>query len=454
MSSAIPRNAAIFSLLCSFALMPSCKDNKSNSSITPAEKNRILETSTENEKTLSQEATAQTTHDEAIPGEVAITEIKFKSSHAVELNDDFTNVDAVKESLNTFKVTTSFSKSLERDVEFVCFNQRLDNGEKSNSTKIIAGEKKGEIVISLLNKELELNVDCKVTSEGKTLAAQSYTFLTSVLIDSEEKFNTNLFLKASAGYAVDRLILLRTGSLITNTESFKLNIEKLYSQDSSIQTFSGSDLLGQRGNLAGKSGGVINVFAMSAVGKLRVNMYGQNGDDQTSVPIAITNAPVAGTNAVAETYVRECFSNCSEEFVAKSNLLDIAEISRTCHRPPTCKTRLATAGSPATSGQNGAKGTVGYQGNAGGNSGYFNLVTNTEENFDVSFDVRVGSGGGGGAGGVGGPGGVGGSGAGSFPAAPNGANGATGDQGPRGNNGEVSKSCFQNLSTKKIVCSQ
>lgn len=448
MSSAIPRNAAIFSLLCSFALMPSCKDNKSSSSITPAEKNRILETSTENEKTLSQEATAQTTHDEAIPGEVAITEIKFKSSHAVELNDDFTNVDAVKESLNTFKVTTSFSKSLERDVEFVCFNQRLDNGEKSNSTKIIAGEKKGEIVISLLNKELELNVDCKVTSEGKTLAAKSYTFLTSVLIDSEEKFNTNLFLKASAGYAVDRLILLRTGSLITNTESFKLNIEKLYSQDSSIQTFSGSDLLGQRGNLAGKSGGEINVFAMSAVGKLRVNMYGQNGDDQTSVPSAITTRTSPGANAVAETYIQECNSPCAERF------LDSTEGERTCHAPARCTTRLSNAGSPATSGQNGAKGTVGYQGNAGGNSGYFNLVTNTEENFDVSFDVRVGSGGDGGAGGIGGPGGVGGSGAGSFPAAPNGANGATGDQGPRGNNGEVSKSCFQNLSTKKIVCSQ
>lgn len=373
-----------------------------------------------------------------------IGDIVFEKMHAVELKNDFSNIDDVKAQLNTFKIKVKLPGALDEDSELSCY--KAIEGENVAKAMIPKGSTSSSVEVNIGEKETSTKVYCHVSVSGELTAQIIYNLEKSVLIDSETKLNSLSVSKNNKGYEVDRLILLRNGSLITNDESFTMNVENLYAQDSIIQTFSNAEVTGQRRNTSGRSGGTINLTTKFSTGNLRINMYGQNGDDQTSVPAPITSIPPAGVNAVADSYWEDCY----DALVAEAN------VGRgTCH--PIW--RFQSAGHPATAGQNGARGTAGFSGNAGGDSGAFNLTTEVANNFEISYDIRPGIGGAGGQGGQGGAGSAGGAPAaagpsrkGGYPAAPSGSAGGSGDRGINGANGNVFNSCEVNLLAKTKKC--
>lgn len=381
--------------------------------------------------------------------------VTFEKTRAVELKDDFSNIEDVRAKLSSFKIKVKLKDALSEDARFACY--KIIGGDDVVETRILAGSTTKVLEVKVNDDEIDTEVNCRVKYQGEEIAEATFDLTKSLLLDSETKLNSLTVLKNKDGYSIDRLILLRSGSLITNGESFTMNVEKFYSQDSVIQTFTAKDILGQRGNVSGKSGGVIQILAKTATGKLQVNMYGQNGDDQTLVPEQITSVPGQAAAAAAQTYRREC----DDPFLS----IPIAIMSKPieincppgggCSRTPRCYNVEDNPGHPASTGYKGFKGITGYVGNLGGGSGTFNITTTAADaNLELSYDIKPGAGGAGGIGGLGGAGGAGGAGAGKYGAAGAGPQGDRGDQGPRGNAGDVLNSCITDLTKNVKKCNQ
>jgi len=375
------------------------------------------------------------------------TDVIFEKNRAVELNDDFSNIDDVRDYLNNFTIKATLKYALDQNATFVC--SKIIGGDEVVKTEISAGSLSKAINIKVGNNEVSANITCRVIYQEQEIAIVNYNFTKSLLIDSETKLDDISLLITEKGYEVDRLIFLRGGVLITNGASFTMNANKLYSQDAFVQTFSIIDLLGQtknngqKENLPGKSGGTITINSLRSTGKLTVNMFGQNGNDQAITPGPIKSMGTPGVNAVAETYHQ--VSTCPESN-SRRILVDMAG----CHATHSAEN---TPGSPATRGGDGENGRNGLAGNQGGNSGSFNLISVAENDLEIVFEAKAGTGGAGAPGGIGGLPGPGGARAGKYPAAPAGTPGAKGIDGRPGENGLVSKSCTINSTSKTKKCS-
>lgn len=377
----------------------------------------------------------------------------FEKTRAVELKSDFSNIEEVKEKLNSFNIKARLKKALENDATLACY--KFVGGDEIVETVVAAGSTSKTLEVNFNENEVEAKVNCRLRYQEKEIGNADFKLMKSLLIDSPVKLQEISLLKSDHGYELDRLIMTREGILYTGDESFTMSVEQLSAQDSIIQTFTKEEIVGQKKNATGKSGGNILLNSLKSTGKLTVRMLGQNGDDQTLVPRKNESRGKNGASAVAESYTKVCESSLlAAGPVCPPNFMSGTIRPMRCSSGPIhCSYEESSSGRPAGNGDQGPRGHEGMAGNKGGNSGQFSLVSTEEANFSIDFEIKPGLGGKGGAGGEGGEGGLGGAGAGKHPAGAQGPVGPRGQNGKDGENGTAIKSCTTNLLTVTTKCS-
>ena len=408
-------------------MLASCGSKQSGSPASPAAEVNQVDTSTKKDTEI-----------------VKSGDFSFEKSRAVEMNDDFSNLDEVREKLNVFKIKVNLPKPFEQDAKFSCY--KMVNQDQVTTGIISAGSLSKTLEVGLDSKQVDTEISCRVVYLNQEVGVVEYNLPKSLLIEAPTKLSSNPLVKTDDTYHVDRIIMTRDGVLITDGQSFTMSVNQFYSDDGVIKTFVDSDALEPLHNGEGKAGGNITFFSQKSIGKLNVAMIGQNGADQIIELGKNMNIPAADSSFDAlDTLTSEVCFGSSDHYIVKLNNNTKTNVSEKGFLPPShehCTLHTDRQGHSALAGKKGAKGSPGLDGNQGGDTGRMDFISDDGSNFDISFTVRAGKGGLGGLGGLGSDGGPGGHGTSQYPAGAQGAPGDRGDSGKMGIDGKVLSSCM------------
>lgn len=369
-------------------------------------------------------------------------EVNFSVKRAVELNEDFTNLSEVKEKINTFIVSAKFEREFEKDGYLKC------SGKSSSKVAAFAAFKKDvELEMVIKESEPKLSVNCEIVSANQKVADAKLSFYKSLFISDEVLYQDLVLPVEKGNMMIDRLIMTKSGLLLTNGEKVSLKAREIYSEDGTIMTFDeGMRKALNQFNRDGLSGGEISIKANKSFGKLNVVMAGKDGDDQLSKALE----PINDFSYVDHSRdgVDELLGPCTRNNRISIKRNSSGDLCRDWNprEPIACK-------KPAEAGPNGQDGEAGMDGNNGGDSGRMIYVTDeAEATFEIAFTAIVGNGGKGALGAPGSLGGKGGEGSRFCSKGKDGKDGQRGKDGMNGVKGKAQASCFQNIQKGINTC--
>lgn len=294
----------------------------------------------------------------------------FRLKRLVELNEDFSNLEDVKEKLNTFVISAELTRAATSATYLRC-SKYIGGNDYYPTVKIPEGARNDELEVSLTETDLNVKVSCQMIEGKKEILSGEFILKKSLYIDKKSKLKSFAIGSDKDGLVLDRLIIDRDAGLYVGAESVNLKVKDFYSNEGTVGTFLESDrtpdpLL----NKIGENGGNIHLNVGKIYGFLNIEMLGMNGGNQIQVPD------------------QKAFPGLMDDPARNSE-------SAALHHGGVC-VKGAQAGLP------GVQGDTGFAGNPGGNSGKFNLIAETASlNFEYKSRIEAGLGGLGGAGGAG-----------------------------------------------------
>jgi hypothetical protein len=362
--------------------------------------------------------------------------VTFISERAVEVREDFSNLEEVRDNLNTFKVTATFENPTAEKSSLKC-SKIIDSKDIVSSTRIEKGSQAGTLEIKLGERELKTDINCQILNSKGEVATAHFSFLKSLFVNGPTSINLLAIAKSDDVLLLDRVIITSQGSLVTEGQSIKMSAKAIYSDHGKIETFTKSE---NDENTMGKSGGELVIKTENSYGDLSIYLRGINGGDQTETP--------------PKKEFPGLIVDSSRDAIATVTSIDCPESSgNRSHGHEHCRTQIDIAGKAAVAGSDGLKGDKAYPGNAGGDSGRVDYQTNdNSEDFNIHFFTKAGVGGKPGLPGEGSEGSKGGRAAGNFPAGRDGVKGAMGDSAEKGADGKNEISCWTNILKDKTTC--
>jgi hypothetical protein len=375
--------------------------------------------------------------------------VNFTLKRSVELEDDFSNIEEVKSKLNTFRILAKFNNPIET-ASFIRCSKVLGGGTQYPLLNITEGSLSKELEISLDESELNIEVNCQVTTNKKELSSASFRLNKSLLIKNQANFKSFIIGKDESGYILDRLIIERGAGLYFGSDDVRLQVKDLYSDNGIVGTFKKDELHPHPiENQIGRSGGNVSIYAEKSFGSINVNFIGGQGSDQAQIPDAKNIVGLlndSSRDSVTDYRIETC------------PFLRFKPVTKARESDP-CRNwkdkRIPFCAKSAVSGAMGINGENGFKGNPGGNSGRLTLITQkVHTGFTALFQIEAGAGGKGGNAGLGSEGTNGGKGSEACAPGEKGANGRSGSMGTNGDSGLIEISCVENLSLKTQTCTK
>jgi len=238
---------------------------------------------------------------------------------------------------------------------------------------------------------------------------------------------------------VSRLIIRNGARIFTHGSNITLAADEIISEEGVIDT-TPTPFVAQSG-VAGLSGGTLKILADKGSGTLHIISAGQSGGSGSGGTTGTSGGKGPRGNDAKDDYTKECMRPARSSWMS---LLDRDPGGPgPCFKNWYCSRGTGSGGRGATGNQGGA----GESGLPGGSTADVLVAVQNPAAFQVTYELRPGSGGIGGRGGAGGRGGPGGD-----PGTPTryckaASHGANGAQGPAGNNGPMGSS-----GTARAVC--
>lgn len=392
----------------------------------------ILLASCKNE-TITIEKIVQSKENNSIKAAENSVDIKENESaiitkqRVVEFNSDFSNIDEFKNNLNKFIIHAELNKSTSGPSILKCETQSSPHDKKKFEQQFGSLTLSTDLLIDLndiVSQKETLN--CTIETDKSTLIAASFEIKKDLLLSQSGDLNKSVV----AGNNDFGALVFEEGVVVqTLGTNLTLKAEQLISSDAMITTFRDATNTRASNNQDGRSGGILNINATQAFGRLNIHMVGQNGGLVTATPKKIEERPTVDETYNGLPLITEWVETCDDRGY-RTRCYGNREASQ-------CPT-------DGKKGIRGHKGRKGFNGRLGGNSGIANIYIADGTNFNVDVKLSKGSGSLAGSPGEGGPGSLGGA-AGSYdpayidrcnniiPSA--GASGETGELGEVGLNG-------------------
>jgi hypothetical protein len=290
----------------------------------------------------------------------------------VELNQDLSNLEEFKRSLNDYVVSIAPTHGDMRGAEVVC---RLRGAKTKTVTKRNFGPagKKAILPLSVPNNAYDAIYDCSVMDRGPEIEIIEVELLKSLIVKDSRNISA-LF----GTRKVQTVILEEGGTLRSDGENVNLSISELVSLGGKIITLSEEGARNAIPLRNGRPGGRIVLDVESAYGKLLLELRGGNAGLQTNQHGPLLPPPPQTARGTCRGYV-----------------------------PP--RDRHLCIGPAGLPGVNGKRGDPGFDGGESG-SIFLRVINPTELKLHVAYSPGAGSAGGpgqlGGPGGKGGPGSI------------------------------------------------
>ena len=94
-------------------------------------------------------------------------DVSFEKNRAVELKDDFSNIDDVRDHLNTFTIKAKLKNALAENATLVC--SKIIGGDELVKSEISAGSLSKAINIIVGTNEVGANIVCRVIYQEKEI---------------------------------------------------------------------------------------------------------------------------------------------------------------------------------------------------------------------------------------------------------------------------------------------
>lgn len=350
-----------------------------------------------------------------------------------DLAEDLSNKDAFLDDLNTFIVSVAIPAKFYDQVKIIKTDLRTKVTEDISTET--ADIRDGAFVVEdmlLMNRVKTANQSFRYfVMRGQEKVAEAIFEVRPDLYIKGIQSLTDFSIQ-SGEYRLGIILMEERSRLVTEGKSVKIIAEKIFAQNSVIETFS-DEVAGRTPSLGvpGINGGTFDINTQFATGSLEVFLRGTRGGQ---APPALTEGYDGedGYDGTLES------SDCQSDERGTRCI---------CLKEP----------GNGESGENGDPGPKGSPGLRGGNTGVLHFAVAKHQEFKITVTKIPGLGGPGGEGGPGGRGGKGGRAGEHFvcPAAMPGRdgfpgkNGALGDSGPRG---EEEMSCVQLSQDEKQEC--
>lgn len=352
--------------------------------------------------------------------------VTFKVDRAVNLQDDLLNVESFQSNLNIYTVTITIPNTIAQDLRIKKLHENSYTYQILDGAAYQYGKDNVTVTDVIDLNEVTLNAqnyEYEIQNEDKSLQPISFSIKPDLVIVGSR--NLSDLKLTSLDIEVGTLFLDANASLITQGNSLSIKAETIISKDASIETFTeaAAAVASGRGQ-PGISGGDLKVTTNLLIGNVNIYMRGKKGG-QGIDGLVVTEVPptAASGNPSSESTTCDWFGLLVSEGTAFREPREHCD--RKCAAYP-------TSGQPGAKGYQGKNGNPGAQGGASGRIEFTAVKANQSK---VNVKLIPGAGGEPGAGSAGGAGGAGGApGAVRHPLC-NGSSATTGPQGPQGDAG-------------------
>jgi hypothetical protein len=207
--------------------------------------------------------------------------ISYEFKRRVELYDDMSNLDSFIENVNHYDLIVSTISGHYDDAVLECEKPNFNNTNSTFSTPFMNRGLIANLPVYIDGSDpSKVTFKCEVLDMGNNVLESFSASLKKSYIVQGVKHFTELI----GADDVDTLVFLKGSYLKMGNLDKKIRVKNLISDNGILTSFLPNEVDDTPDNTDGMSGGVIEIDAMKAIGKLNVELCGKNGGTQTFVP--------------------------------------------------------------------------------------------------------------------------------------------------------------------------